>query len=115
MRQLTFLFFFIVVLILVFFGMQNTETAIIFLYKEKDIKLEAPIAIEMILAMGVGAILAWLFAVWTGLQESVALSDKEKQIKALQKKVEELSLQAEKHQLMLQGAIDVEVEDKPKS
>ncbi|PLS67749.1 MAG: DUF1049 domain-containing protein [Cyanobacteria bacterium M5B4] len=113
MRQLSFLFIFGVLLLLVMFAMKNPDPATILIYK--DIKLEAPIAIEMILAMGVGAFLAWIFAFWSGIQESVSMSSKERQIKALQKKVEELSVQAEKQQLMLESAIDVEVEEKTKS
>ncbi len=113
MRQLSFLFIFIVLLILVLFAMKNTDPATIVLYD--DIKFEAPIAIELILAMGVGAFFAWIFAVWSGIQQSISMSSKEKQIKALQKKVEELSIQAEKQQLMLESAIDVEVEEKAKN
>jgi uncharacterized integral membrane protein len=71
MRQINFLMVFVMCLALVLFSLENTETVVIRIIK--DVQVQAPLAIELILAMGLGAVIAWLFSVWTRLHFSVGV------------------------------------------
>ncbi len=111
MRQLNFTIIFIITLALVMFALQNTTSAPIQVFP--NAKLEAPIAVELILAMGLGAVVAWLFSVWSGMQRMIDMRTKNQQIQNLQEQVTELSVEVEQRKRLSQ-AIDVEVEDKTK-
>ena len=104
MRQINFLIIFAMALALVLFSLQNTQPAVIHIVK--DIQFQAPISIQLILAMGLGAILAWLFSIWTRLQQQVAsfnakrqIRSKEKQIQKLEQDIERYKSEAEQLQL----------------
>ncbi len=115
MRQLNFVVIFIVALALVLFALQNTSPASIQIIPQ--LKVEAPIAVELILAMGLGAVLAWIFSVWSALQKSIDMRNKNVQIQNLQETVQNLSVEIdERKRLMSASAIDVEIdEDKSKN
>ncbi len=115
MRQLNFVVIFIVALALVLFALQNTSPASIQIIPQ--LKVEAPIAVELILAMGLGAVLAWIFSVWSALQKFIDMRNKNVQIQNLQETVQNLSVEIdERKRLMSASAIDVEVdEDKSKN
>ena len=66
MRQINFLMISAVCLTLVLFGIENTELATIQIVQ--GVQVEAPISIELILALGIGAVIAWIFSLWTRLQ-----------------------------------------------
>ncbi|CAN1212634.1 LapA family protein [Tumidithrix helvetica PCC 7403] len=113
MRQVNFLVIFIVVLGLVLFSLENTSPAPIQIVP--NVKVEAPIAVEIILSMGLGAVIAWFFSVWSGLQSLMELSNKNLQIQNLQETVSTLNAEIdERKRLVSASAIDVEVEDKPR-
>lgn len=65
MRQINFLIIFIFCLALVLFGLENPELATIQIVK--GIQVQAPLSVELILAMAIGAVVAWLFSLWTRL------------------------------------------------
>ena len=115
MRQLNFVVFFIVALALVLFSLQNTSPAPIQIIPQ--LKVDAPISVELILAMGLGAVLAWIFSVWSGLQKSIDMRNKNVQIQNLQETVQNLSVEIEERKrLVSASAIDVEIdEDKSKN
>jgi len=115
MRQLNFVVIFIVALALVLFSLENTAPASIQIIP--DLKVAAPIAVELILAMGLGAVLAWIFSVWSGLQKSLDMRNKNVQIQNLQETVQNLSVEIEERKrLVSASAIDVEIdEDKSKN
>ncbi len=115
MRQLNFVIIFVFALALVLFSLQNTAPASIQLIP--PIKVAAPIAVELILAMGLGAVFAWLFSVWSALQRSLEMRNKNKQIQNLQETVQNLTVEIEERKrLVSASAIDVEIdEDKSKS
>jgi uncharacterized integral membrane protein len=69
MRQINFVIIFVICLALVLFGIENTDPAVIRIVK--GIELQAPLSVELILAMGIGAVLAWVFSVWTQLQRAL--------------------------------------------
>ncbi len=107
MYIINFLIIFAFCLAMVFFGIENTQSAAIQILPGR-FQLEAPLSIELIGAMGVGAILAWLFSVWTGIQSKVAgfgkerkVKAKEKTIKSLEEDLERLKAEAEKQQQLL--------------
>lgn len=114
MRQINFAVIFVMVLALVLFSLENTSSVSIQLLP--TLKYEAPLAIELIVAMGIGAVLAWLFSLWSSLQSALELRNKNRQISNLQEKVSTLAAQIEERkQLVAASAIDVEVEEKAKS
>jgi uncharacterized integral membrane protein len=114
-RQLNFVVFFIVALALVLFALENTSPASIQIIPQ--FKVAAPISVELILAMGLGAVLAWIFSVWSGLQKSIEMRNKNVQIQNLQETVQNLSVEIEERKrLVSASAIDVEIdEDKSKN
>jgi uncharacterized integral membrane protein len=113
-KQVNFLIIFILILTLALFTLENTTPATINLFR--GAKVEVPIAVELILAMGIGAILAWLFSVWAGMQNMVEFHNKNAQIQNLQEQVSGLTVEIEERKrLMSASAIDVEVEEKTKA
>jgi putative membrane protein len=111
MRQINFLLMFALGLALVLFALENTNSATIQILPNQTV--EAPIAIELIVAMGVGAILAWLFSLWTNIQSTLEFSNKNRQISQLQKQISTLTAEVqERKQLMSANAIDVEIAEK---
>ena len=111
MRQINFLLMFALGLALVLFALENTNSATIQILPNQTV--EAPIAIELIVAMGVGAILAWLFSLWTSIQSTLEFSNKNRQISQLQKQISTLTAEVqERKQLMSANAIDVEIAEK---
>jgi lipopolysaccharide assembly protein A len=114
-RQLNFVVIFVVALALVLFALENTSPASIQIIPQ--MKVSAPISVELILAMGLGAVLAWIFSVWSGLQKSIEMRNKNVQIQNLQETVQNLSVEIEERKrLVSASAIDVEIdEDRPKS
>ena len=90
-RQLNFVIIFILGLGLVLFAIQNSEPATIQVLPNLEVK--APVVVEFLLAVGLGAVLAWLFSVWTQLQQHLLSSQKIRQknveIQQLHCKIEE--------------------------
>lgn len=104
MRQLNFLIIFATCLALVLFSLQNTEPVAIQIIE--GIKFQAPLSIELILAMGLGAILAWVFNIWSRLlrymdsREALReVRSKEERIQQLEQDVERYKAEVEEQQL----------------
>ncbi|GAB4323915.1 MAG: LapA family protein [Leptolyngbyaceae cyanobacterium] len=102
MRQVNFFVIFVICLALVLFGIENTEPAVIHLVKGVD--LQAPLSIELILAMGLGAVLAWVFSVWTRLQRLLETGQevrvRDERIQALEEDVERYKAEIEQQRLL---------------
>ena len=75
-------------LALVLFSLENTEPAVIRIVN--GVQVQAPIAIELILAMGLGAILAWLFSIWTRLQQQLQSLKAKRQIRSKEQQIEKI-------------------------
>lgn len=103
MRQVNFLVIFIICLALVLFGIENTEPTTIHIVKGVDI--EASLCVELIVGMGVGAILAWVFSVWVQIQSYLQtgqeMEQRQLRIEELEKDVERYQVELEAQQLML--------------
>lgn len=103
---------------LVLFALENTTSATIQIIP--GTAFDAPLSVELIVAMGAGAAIAWLFSMWTGLQNAIASLGKNRQIQNLKRQVDELSIQVEERNKILTSTpatasvIDVESEEKNK-
>ncbi|MGK7877474.1 MAG: LapA family protein [Xenococcaceae cyanobacterium] len=109
MRLINFLLIFVVCLALALFSIQNPQFSTIQIVP--GVEVQAPLSIEIIVAMGIGAVLAWLFSIWTGLQRQLAyrrahreIRDKDEQIQALKQDVEEWKAVVEKQPQFLPGS-----------
>jgi uncharacterized integral membrane protein len=109
MRQINFLIIFAMCLALVLFSLENTEPASIKIIQ--DVQVQAPLAIELILAMGLGAALAWVFSIWTRLQQQLEsrkairqVRSKEEQIQKLEQDLERYKAEIEERQLPVLSA-----------
>lgn len=98
MRQLNFLLFFALCLALALFSIENTQTVAINIIP--NVQVEAPLSIELLLAVGTGALLAWMFSVWDQLQRQIESWKAQRELKQQSKKIAEL----EKTLAELQGA-----------
>lgn len=103
MRQLNFVLIFVICLALVLFGIENTELVSIKIIE--GVELKAPLSIELILAMGVGAVLAWVFSVWVQIQSTIStqgtMEEQEEQIEELQADIERYKAELEEQQRLL--------------
>ena len=97
MRQVNFVIIFVICLALVLFGIENTEPAVIRIVE--GVQIQAPLSIELILAMGIGAVLAWVFSVWTQLQR---LLDTGKEVQVRETRIQELEEDIERYKAEIQ-------------
>ncbi len=106
MRQINFVIIFVICLALVLFGIENTEPAIIHIVR--GIQIQAPLSIELILAMGIGAVLAWVFSVWTQVQKLLEtgreMRQKESRIQELEEDIERYKAEIQEQQRLLPAA-----------
>ena len=112
-RQLNFVIIFILGLGLVLFAIQNSEPAIIQILP--DLQIKAPVVVEFLLAVGLGAVLAWLFSIWTQLQQNVISSQKIRrknvEIQELNGKIEEYKQEVQTLKLALPPAGETHTKD----
>jgi uncharacterized integral membrane protein len=95
MRQINFLIIFAMCLALVLFSIENTEPTAIRIVQ--DVQVQAPLAIELILAMGLGAVLAWIFSIWTRLQQQLESRKTSRQIRSKEERIEQLEQDVERY------------------
>jgi uncharacterized integral membrane protein len=103
MRQVNFVVIFVISLALVLFGIENTTPSTIHVIQGVDI--EAPLCVELIIAMGIGAVLAWVFSVWVQVQGYMSVGKEVQQselrIQELEQDVERYRVELEEQKLML--------------
>ena len=109
MRVLNFFFIFLICLALVLFSIENTEPTTVQIIKGFQVK--APLSVELIIATGFGAILAWLFSLWsrmqrmlTSRQDARQVREKEQQIQELQQNLERYKAEVDAKQPLLESA-----------
>ena len=95
MRQINFLIIFAICLALVLFSLENTEPASIKIIQ--DVQVQAPLAIELILAMGLGAALAWVFSIWTRLQQQLESRKAMRQVLSKEEHIQKLEQDLERY------------------
>ncbi|NEP16070.1 MAG: LapA family protein [Leptolyngbya sp. SIO4C1] len=102
MRQVNFVVIFVICLALVLFGIENTDLTTIHVIKGIDI--QAPLCVELIVAMGVGAILAWVFSVWVQVQGyfniNPQVEQRELRIQQLEEDVERYRVELEQQPML---------------
>ncbi|KAM3099334.1 LapA family protein [Phormidesmis sp. 146-35] len=110
MRQINFLLIFVICLALVLFGIENTEPTVIRVVE--GVQVQAPLSIELILAMGIGAVMAWVFSVWSQIQRMMdsrkELDLREDRIQELEQDVERYKAEIQEQQRLLPQAQDAE-------
>jgi putative membrane protein len=108
MRQLNFIVIFAIALLLVLFALENTDPATIQITPGKTVS--APLAVELIVAMGIGAVIAWFFSVWSNMQSKIELQPATDKIQNMEEELAQMSIVL-RDQKQLGAAIDVEVEE----
>ncbi|MBZ8179132.1 MAG: LapA family protein [Oscillatoria sp. PMC 1051.18] len=108
MRQVNFLIIFALCLALALFSIENTQASTINVLP--GVEVEAPLSIELILAAGVGAVLGWLFSIWTKLQRYLVAAKQRRQVRAKEKEIEKLKkdLEQQDRQQFLPAAETIE-------
>lgn len=96
MRPINFLLIFLVCLALVIFSLQNTQLTTIKLIQ--GIEFEAPLSVELVIATGLGAILAWVFNLWSRVQRTITTFGEMREIRSRNKRIEELEKDMERYQ-----------------
>ncbi|KAI9133788.1 lipopolysaccharide assembly protein LapA domain-containing protein [Acaryochloris sp. CCMEE 5410] len=103
MRQVNFTLIFVICLAVVLFAIENTQ--LVSIKVVNGVQLTAPLSIELIITLGIGAVLAWVFSVWTTVQELFvtreALQAREVEIESLQSDLERYKAELEEQRLLL--------------
>ena len=115
MRQINFVVIFVICLALVLFGIENTEPVVIHI--TRGIQVQAPLSVELLLSMGIGAVLAWVFNVWIQVQRMMEsgqeMQQRDERIHELEQDVQRYKVELEEQQRLLPAsasqADDVEV------
>ena len=110
MKQVNFLVIFVICLALVLFGIENTEPAVI--HVVKNVQLQAPLSVELIVAMGIGAVLAWVFSVWTQVQRMIEVreevTNRETRIQELEQDIARYKAEIQEQQRLLPAADNIQ-------
>ena len=111
MRAINFLIIFLFCVALVLFSLENTDPATIKFVKGIDI--QAPLCVELIGAMGLGAVLAWIFSMLNRLQQFLEsrkttreIRLRENRIQALEKDLEQYKAELQEQQQALSSATE---------
>lgn len=96
LRPLNFLLIFAVCLAIALFSIENVQPVTIRLVPGLD--FQAPLSITLILALGVGSTIAWLFGLWNRLQQQLAYRKVAKEVKEKNKRIEALEQELENYQ-----------------
>ena len=88
MRVINFSIIFAFCLALALFSLENTDSVMIRMVGGAE--LQAPLAIELILTLGVGGVLAWMFGIWTRLLRQVEYNKQMGQMQSKDERIEEL-------------------------
>lgn len=100
MRQLNFLTFLALCLVFVLFSLQNAaETDIVLV---PGLELRAPLSVELLLAMGIGSVLAWMFGLWGGVQNAIARFRDNRELRKRDKQIQELQDELTRYRMELE-------------
>lgn len=101
MRSLNFFFIFLICLALVLFSIENTEPVAIQVIK--GVQVKAPLCVELIVATGLGATLAWLFSLWSRMQRTLASRQQLRQVREKEQRIQELEQNLERYKAEVEG------------
>lgn len=100
MRQINFLIVFVFCVALVLFSLENPQPVTIQIIE--GYQLQAPLSIELIMAMGLGALLAWVFGVWSRLQRLIESRQDLGHIRALDERIQQLEQEQQQYKSQLE-------------
>ncbi|MEG4443761.1 LapA family protein [Microcoleus sp. AT9_B5] len=95
MRSLNFFLIFLICLAVVLFSIENTQPVAIQVIK--GVQVKAPLCVELIVATGLGATLAWLFSLWSRMQRTLASRQEIRQAREKQQRIQELEQDIERY------------------
>ncbi|MEG4148138.1 LapA family protein [Microcoleus sp. Pol12B5] len=101
MRSLNFFFIFLICLALVLFSIENTQPVAIQVIQ--GVQVKAPLCVELIVATGLGATLAWLFSLWSRMQRTLALRQEIRQVREKEQRIQELEQNLERYRVGVEG------------
>ena len=96
MKVINFLLIFIICVAVVLFSLENTEFTTIKLIE--GVQVQAPLSVELIMAMGIGAILAWFFSLWSRVQGTLSSWQSKREVRKQEKRIQELEENIERYQ-----------------
>jgi uncharacterized integral membrane protein len=106
MRQINFVMIFVISLALVLFSIENTTPVTLKLVYGASI--QAPLCVVLMVTLGIGAVLAWIFSVWVGVQRMLftreEMQTRDSQIETLQEDLERYKAELDKQQPLLSSA-----------
>lgn len=100
MRQLNFVLIFLSCLAIALFCIQNTDPVTIQLIPGYQVGL--PLAIELLVAVGLGATLAWMFGLWAQLQKQLSAFQDYQLVKARDRRINDLEKEVKTYQNKLE-------------
>lgn len=100
MRQLNFVLIFAMCLAIALFSIENVQLVTIQVVPGLDV--QAPLAIALILTLGVGAAIAWMFGLWHRLQQQLAYRKVTKEVREKNQRIEVLEQELESFQAELE-------------
>ncbi|MEM9157077.1 MAG: LapA family protein [Cyanobacteria bacterium P01_F01_bin.33] len=89
MRQLNFVVIFTICLGVAFFAMQNSSTVMVTV--APGIQFKAPLVVQLLGSLGLGASIAWFFSVWTKAQFVVRVRQMHQELEGKEAKIAELT------------------------
>ncbi len=98
MKQVNFVVLFIFCLALTVFSIENAQPGTINFIP--GVEVQAPMAVELLLAIGLGAVLAWLFSIWINWQRWFVFRG---QVRQQNVKIQELEGKVEQYEQELQS------------
>ncbi len=100
MRVLNFFFIFLICLALVLFSLENTSPTTIQLIQ--GVQAEAPLSVVLIIAMGLGAVLAWIFSLWSRMQRMLASQPQVRQVRQKERRIQQLEQDIERYKAQVE-------------
>lgn len=104
MRQLSFIFVFLLCLAFGLFSIRNSAPVAIELFP--GLEIEAPLSVQLLFSLGFGAVLSWMIGLWGGIQNLFSrfknareLKKRDQQIEALETELARLRFELEQKQL----------------
>ena len=88
MRQVNFSLIFVFGLVMVFFTLQNTAPTTVHVFP--GLSRTLPLAALLLVVAGIGALIAWLFAAWSGMLKNVETLTEVSTVEAQKVRIQEL-------------------------
>lgn len=88
MRAINFFIIFAFCLALALFSLENTDPVLIRIVE--GVEIQSPLSIALILTLGAGGVLAWMFGIWNRLLRQLEYRKQMSQMQAKDERIEEL-------------------------